>query len=147
MKQTWIYIAVAMLLLVAGGCGKPHDHASAADPVKPPGAQKQAAHFEIIQEPYPQEVLPSLEKVRRSGGTEVVSDDGKSYVVIGAGERPTGGYSLSVAEVIRGEGGTWTIKVKEIRPKQGQMTTAVLTYPIVVVAIQGKVSDVRVTFI
>ena len=69
--------------------------------------------------------------------------DSPLYVYISSGEKPSGGYSLSVEE-ITANGNSVSIIVKETAPEPAQAVTCALTYPACVVAITPKPEDVNV---
>jgi uncharacterized protein (DUF885 family) len=63
-----------------------------------------------------------------------VNFSSRACVVVYQGQKPTGGYSIEVAE-IRRDGTVLAIKVNERRPAFGDITTQVITSPFVVVSI------------
>ncbi|MGI8649477.1 MAG: protease complex subunit PrcB family protein [Rubrobacter sp.] len=67
--------------------------------------------------------------------------NGGPYVAVFAGQRNTGGYSVSVEEVVR-HGGRVEVVVKETGPPEGARATQALTYPFSVVAVR-ELSDME----
>jgi uncharacterized protein (DUF885 family) len=63
-----------------------------------------------------------------------VNFSSRACVVVYQGRKPTGGYSIELAE-IRRDGTVLAIKVRERRPAFGDVTTQVITSPFVVVSI------------
>jgi uncharacterized protein (DUF885 family) len=63
-----------------------------------------------------------------------ISFDTRAVVVVFQGHKPTGGYSISIAEV-RHDGRNLTIRVSEHAPARTDPTTQVLTSPFVAVSI------------
>lgn len=58
----------------------------------------------------------------------------RAVVVVYQGQKPTGGYSIEIAE-IRRDGTVLAVKVNERRPAFGDVTTQVITSPFVAVSI------------
>jgi Bacterial protein of unknown function (DUF885)/PrcB C-terminal len=63
-----------------------------------------------------------------------VNFNSRAVVVVYQGRRPTGGYSIELAE-IRRDGTVLAVEVRERRPAFGDVTTQVITSPFVVVSI------------
>jgi uncharacterized protein (DUF885 family) len=63
-----------------------------------------------------------------------VNFSSRACIVVYQGQKPTGGYSVELAE-IRRDGTVLAIKVRERRPAFGDVTTQVITSPFVVVSI------------
>jgi uncharacterized protein (DUF885 family) len=63
-----------------------------------------------------------------------ISFDTRAVVVVFQGQKPTGGYSISIAEV-RHDGRNLTVRVSENAPARTDITTQVLTSPFVAVSI------------
>lgn len=102
-----------------------------------------AISYELIQSPYPKEVQASLQEIRFSGGTQVVTAD-KTYVIICLGKRNTGGYKVVIDTIQKQANGSIVIKAHEEKPQPGKMTTQVITYPSTVVALPSSISNVIV---
>lgn len=60
-----------------------------------------------------------------------------NFVILNMGEKTSGGYSIEIDSVIE-EADKIIIKVKEVKPAEGSMTTSVMTYPFAVVKINSK---------
>lgn len=69
--------------------------------------------------------------------------DGKRYVLITAGEKPTGGYAVTVEEV-REVDGRLELVVRFTRPSPGQMVTQVITYPYDLVVLENETLPITV---
>ncbi|GAA4710076.1 protease complex subunit PrcB family protein [Brevibacillus fulvus] len=95
----------------------------------------QVPAYEIVKGPYPAEVTEAMKQLRPSGGDRLVRADGKFYLVISLGQRPTGGYSLQLQKMDQLANGEWQITVAEQKPQPGMMTTQVITYPTLVIAL------------
>jgi PrcB C-terminal len=99
---------------------------------------------ETVAAPYPPAVRDALVKVRKSGGHTIVRTNGKSYVVIGAGQRPTGGYRI-VADPLKKTGPhSYTLKVRVQGPAAGAMKTQAISYPTLVIAVPDQQAKVHV---
>lgn len=102
---------------------------------KPPqGITVNKIQFEVLKNIPSQVKQPFTEK-----GYQVIQNNDKYIIVIGSGEKRTGGYSISVTQVEDNEGKT-IITVKETGPAQGEMTTQVITYPVVAIQIGNNIS-------
>ncbi|QYJ16562.1 hypothetical protein Rxycam_02395 [Rubrobacter xylanophilus DSM 9941] len=95
-------------------------------------------------------VAPSREELERAlGGTvpEGLSGPGEApdereatYLAVFWGERPSGGYSLSVASA-RLEGQRLVVRLRLRSPRPGQIVTQALTYPYAAAVIVGVVPE------
>lgn len=70
-----------------------------------------------------------------------IPPDAGPYIAVFAGQRNTGGYSVSVEEVVR-HGGRVEVAIKETGPPEGARATQALTYPFSVVAVR-ELSDME----
>ncbi|SFJ76638.1 protease complex subunit PrcB family protein [Brevibacillus centrosporus] len=103
-----------------------------------------AEGYEPVAAPYPPAVQSALSKVRKSGGHTIVRANGKSYVVIGAGQRPTGGYQLVADQVKRTGPHGFTVSVHMKAPAPGSMKIQVISYPTLVIALPDQQAQVTV---
>ncbi len=71
----------------------------------------------------------------RNGGVFSFSRDGIKYILIGAGERLTSGYSMKDIE-LKGEEEEIKVYAKLYGPKEGEVTQQVVTYPHVLISIK-----------
>lgn len=136
-------------LLLASSLAFPVDLALSPPHPTPTAAETEEiaageAAFETVAAPYPPAVQKALKKVRKSGGHTVVRANGKSYVVIGAGQRPTGGYRLVADQVKKTGAHQYTLLVRLQTPAPGAMKTQVITYPTLVVPLADGQAQVRV---
>jgi hypothetical protein len=91
--------------------------------------------FEVLTEPAEIAMLkadPNLQG-KISDGDLIKSN----FIILNMGEKPTGGYSISVLEV-REMPDKIMVKVKESDPEPGSMTTMAVTNPYAVVKINSK---------
>ena len=63
--------------------------------------------------------------------------DGKRYVLITEGEKPSGGYAVEVIEVVE-TAENLVVKVKSTKPAPGDMVTDALTYPYDLIIVENK---------
>jgi len=70
-------------------------------------------------------------------GYAIVEESNKAIVLIGMGEKNTGGYSIDISKVITSSN-TATIYVKETSPKPGDVVTQAFTYPTVQIEFNRK---------
>ncbi len=80
-----------------------------------------------------------------TGSMPEVSFDTRAVLLVYQGQKRTGGYGISVAE-IRREGTALTVRVNEQTPKPGEMTAQVLTSPFIAVSIPRPVEGTVVKF-
>lgn len=93
---------------------------------------------------YPPAVQDALKKVRKAGGHVIVHVGDKTYVVVGAGQRPTGGYRLTLDQVKQTAGNSYEVRVREHKPAPGAMKTQVISFPTLVVALPHSHANVQV---
>lgn len=67
---------------------------------------------------------------------EVIKDDQDTYIVIYMGEKSTGGYDVTVDQVIVTEDG-YSVQVLENQPAKDAMVTMAFTYPLVVIKVES----------
>lgn len=91
--------------------------------------------FEILSEPNEIKMLLNDEKLKGKISTNDVQQS--NFIVLNMGEKPTGGYGITVESVVETEKNI-VIKVKEITPEAGAMLTQSITYPYSVVKINSK---------
>ena len=60
------------------------------------------------------------------------------YVIVSAGERPTGGYTLVIRSVRRVQRNTAFIRARVIRPAPNMVVTQAITYPHLVIKIEDR---------
>jgi hypothetical protein len=71
----------------------------------------------------------------KNGGVYNFSKDGKMYILIGAGERLTSGYTMKDV-VLTGKKDEIEVNAKLNGPKEGELTTQVITYPHILLSIK-----------
>lgn len=81
---------------------------------------------------------------RQKGAHSANGAGGYKYVLISAGEKPTGGYGVEITGVEKEEGVIY-IAAKVVSPKIGDMVIQALTYPHVLVRFRAEeTEEVRV---
>jgi hypothetical protein len=130
MKSRLVLIISSMILLtLLFGCAAP-----------PSGGDKgittnDITYLVIDEAELDSDILDVIEKIRHEKGYAVIKEEeGYYYVFIGSGEKPTGGYSISVKSAEDIEGRT-VITIEETSPGKDDMVTQALTYPYVVIRI------------
>jgi hypothetical protein len=71
----------------------------------------------------------------KNGGVYNFSKSGKMYILIGAGERLTSGYTMKDV-VLTGKKDEIEVNAKLNGPKEGELTTQVITYPHILLSIK-----------
>jgi len=147
MKNILLTIFAIFAFTVAGGCAPAqldNDLFSSAGAAAKENEAK-APLYDLVKAPYPDEVEASLEDIRKNGGFKQVNGKDKTYVLIGLGQRPTGGYTIEVTKAEQ-NGQQVTVYVRERKPEAGTMTTQVISYPVTVVSLAKTTSAVKVVF-
>ena len=135
-----------MLLLLAAGCAAGDDDASAPSP-DPPETTETADEPRTLrvekifsnapgQGPRKPNVIlaPSASALSRELGVEIPDSGRGTYLISYWGEKPTGGYSLTV-ESARLRGNRVTARLSLKRPPPDAILTQALTYPYVVTVV------------
>jgi len=91
-------------------------------------------HYEVIEDRslLPQEVQDGLQGKQGGDGLTVVESGGATYVLLSAGEKPTGGYSIEVQNVTE-SAGRIQIHAKVNEPAAGMSVIQMITYPTVII--------------
>ncbi|MBN2851308.1 MAG: protease complex subunit PrcB family protein [Clostridia bacterium] len=154
-----VLIIASVLLLVISGCSAgndditpgisnpPNSSAPADTNTTPPqGITVNDIKFEILDpSSLSDEIKNDLEKFKMNRGFYYwVNDSGVFTLFIGMGEKPTGGYSIAVESVEDNEGKT-LVFVNETVPAKDQMVTQALTYPSIIIQLQGITDQFTVT--
>jgi hypothetical protein len=81
-------------------------------------------------------LAPSAEALSKELGAQIRASGEGTYLVVYAGQRPTGGYSVGVAGA-RVEGGRVTVRVSLEDPPSDAIVTQSLTYPYEISVLRG----------
>ncbi|MGN7468765.1 protease complex subunit PrcB family protein [Brevibacillus sp. SAFN-007a] len=137
-------LAASLCVTGAASLSLPHPTASALTGKEAVPSAVEAAPYEAVAAPYPPAVTEALKKVRKTGGHTVVRANGTAYVVIGAGQKPTGGYRLVPEQVTRTGPHGFTIRVHVQPPAPGALKTQAISYPTLVIALPDQQAQVSV---
>ena len=97
----------------------------------------------VPSEELPAEVTTLIEERKKDAFQMAYSDGQYTYIIIGYGVQPTGGYSIKVNEVYQGENALW-VDTDLIGPEKTESPEAAETYPYVVIKIE--VTDQTIQF-
>ena len=126
MKKIFIiFTAAAVSLMLLTACAAP----SNAD----------YKHYEPVTEDMLTEgMMNILENIMHKRGYSIIGEaDGYLYVYFGSGEKPTGGYAISLVKM-EGSGDDRIILIKETSPGKDDVVTEALTYPYMILKIEKK---------
>lgn len=115
-------------------------------PTSPNAAVEVGEALQPAASSYPPAVQDALRSVRKAGGHTIVRADKQTYVVIGAGQRPTGGYRLIAERIERKGTHGYVIHVREQKPAAGAMKTQVISFPTLVVTVPDSQAQIQVVF-
>lgn len=134
-----------MFALVAAGCGNPFASDSARGSMGKTDEEPLQFQQES-QDSLPDEVKQRQVEVMQAAGdkfshSEIISGD-RTYLILSLGQRPTGGYSIRINEVVR-KGNTIRIHAEEVPPAQDAFTTEAITYPSIVISLVSPKREVK----
>ncbi len=130
MKSKIVIILSSMILLaMLLGCAAPPSDGNQ-------GIMTNDIPYVVIDEAeLDSDILDMIEEIKKEKGYAVIKEEeGFYYVFIGSGEKPTGGYGISIKSAEDIEGRT-VIIIEETSPGKDEMVTEALTYPYVVIKI------------
>lgn len=98
-------------------------------------------NHQILQE-IPAAIAPMIESMKKDRGYFFITE--QKILAVFMGERPTGGYRLSL-EDLQVRGGALTGIILETSPKPGDMVTQAFTYPLLLIQLDQAFStfDIR----
>ena len=100
--------------------------------------------FTVVEDAdLPEKLLESINEKKSQPFKKTFSDDEYLYIVVGYGEKPTGGYSISVDEFYLTDNAIY-VNTNLIGPSQEEFVSNAVTYPYVV--IKTEFTDKRVLF-
>ncbi len=85
------------------------------------------------------DIRNSVHLDRAEQGYDILQSGSDYYLVVYAGERPTGGYAVEITAITSG-GEKTQVTVREAAPAQGAMVTQALTYPFDIVKLEKGIS-------
>lgn len=155
MKRAMIIVLVAILLFPTA-CRKkegidsksaiPSSSNSGSSSIAPEESASNKLSFEIVDSSnIPKVLLEKVNKIKKQRGFTYYKDDssGSIYLVVLMGEKPTGGYSISVVDV-EDYDDKIKVQVQERVPDRNQMVTMALTQPYTVVKIKSTKTKIIV---
>ncbi len=118
-KQKWLLLLLALLFLVAAGCGQEQ---LPAEPDNDEGVEV------TLPDQLPAEVEEWIEDSRQELAGQTYELEGVLYLLVTYGERPTGGYDVEITDIaVQDERVVVTAEFTE--PAEDEMVTQALTYP------------------
>ncbi|WP_312108849.1 protease complex subunit PrcB family protein [Brevibacillus reuszeri] len=138
-------LLLAATLTLTGTQALPTLHPTASAPATEEVVQSDV-QYEAVAAPYPPAVQTALTKVRKSGGHTIVRANGKAYVVISAGQKPTGGYRIVTDQIKKTGAHGYTVRAHLQTPAPGSMKIQVISYPTLVIALPDQQAKVNVQF-
>lgn len=126
-----IRAAVVLLvgMLMMSGCSR-------RQPPSPPAPGIAVLSFEhVAPDRLPPELRAWFDENKNAPGAHVTRLDGKAYVLVAWGEKPTGGYAIRVEDVLSRAGQQAVVLVSLSAPGPGQAVTEALTHPFDLVAV------------
>ncbi len=119
LKQKWLLLLLALLFLVAAGCGQEQL------PVEPDNDEGVEV---ILPDQLPAEVEEWIEGARQEFAGQTYELEGVLYLLVTYGERPTGGYDVEITDIaVQDDRVVVTADFTE--PAEDEMVTQALTYP------------------
>ncbi len=117
-----ILTATVILMLLAGvsGCGDP------GEPVNHMGPDEEEET--IMPDELPAEIQAWIEEAKTDFAAQTREYEGLLYLLVTYGEKPTGGYTVEITEIVEAED-QLTVKVAFTEPGADEMVTQAFTYP------------------
>lgn len=132
MKRTLFLVGV-FLVLVLAGCS----FREASD------KNKAELDFTVVaKDDIPDEVANAVESRKSEEFAMSFTVEGYTYIAVGYGEQPTGGYSIRVDEMYQTDNSVG-IHTTLVGPSAGEAVNKMATYPYIVVKIQATDKNVN----
>lgn len=134
MKKIVIAVIFMMITVLSVGCSETKEEVDLPEPFE--------FDYELIEEDDLTEkaLIEWYELNKDKYGSYIYSEDEfEKYLLISAGERPTGGYSLSIVDVSKSDN-VITFRVVLDEPSPDEMVTEALTYPNLLIEVSGNES-------
>ena len=93
---------------------------------------------EVNLQDIPDDLAKWVEANRKTPGIRFKNVDNKTYILISAGEKPTGGYSINLESVTMVAPGSIYLTAQVISPPPDMMVTQALTYPYILIEIEDE---------
>jgi len=141
MKRTNLIIILvfSLVVLLLTSCTKgvtDKDQGTNEEPKQ--GITVNQTEYEVVEiNTIDEQLSNDIEQLKQTRGYEYwEQEDGSYLILISAGEKPTGGYEIEVKSVEDNEGQT-IISVMEIEPGANDVVTLAITYPFVIIKVNG----------
>lgn len=142
LKKIFIVGVVVLLVVALAGCQISQDVPSKENDM----VKEEKIKFERVKyEDLNSEIQTNIDAKKKKNGHMLIKDKLSDYyyLVVFAGERRTGGYTVEITEVINNKDTTDVI-VKETVPGKDSVVTCALTYPIDIIKLKGITDDINV---
>lgn len=151
MKKVLISILCVAVLAALYACSNSDSGGEKTDPVPSGGGQGITVNdipFERVEiDEMPEDIRDKVDQAKSLQGFDILQSGEVSYLVVYAGERPTGGYSIEITSIVDQEGIT-EVTVKEKAPGKDVMVTQALTYPFDIAKLELGISgNVKLFFV
>lgn len=127
-----IVVTILLLLLILSGCTMAKEAAPRSNRNK--GIIYNKYQFERLKlQDAPQTIKDMYEGNKKDKKVITTDDNGYTYIIALAGEKPTAGYDVKVVSIEDIEEGKLKVTVEFIEPKKGSLVAQVITYPVDIV--------------
>lgn len=92
----------------------------------------------------PSKLQETIEQVKKKKGYIYYTEDDSDYIYVAAGEKPTGGYTVEVLDLIDNKDDKLTLTVRFTEPGKDDMVTQVITYPYALIRFKAPDKPVEV---
>lgn len=109
------------------------------------GSIDNSLNYEIVDVDYAETLASTVENIQKQRGYSVIQEESDSAIVyIGLGEKPTGGYGISIYSVVNLISNKTEIIIKEEVPQEDEFVTQAITYPYILVKVDTPNTDIEV---
>ncbi len=123
-KQKWLLLLLALLFLLAAGCGQEQ---MPAEPGNDQESNDEGVEV-ILPDQLPAEVEEWIEASRQEFAGQTYELEGVLYLLVTYGEKPTGGYDVEITDIaVQDDKVVVTAEFTE--PAEDEIVTQALTYP------------------
>ncbi len=150
MKTSHLLVAAVAILLVISGVVYGIGNWSEKDDIESNGTEAEEISYATVEDlaSLPEAVGEAVEHLKLERGyfvfNEPAFDTGdKMYIMVSSGERPTGGYEISI-EKVQLKNGVLEILVQETEPGEDEIVTQALTYPHKILSLEEEFTEIRV---
>lgn len=144
-----LFISGILVLTAACGTGNvPVDGSNSSGKGESEQMKTEPLDFTVEEpETLPTKVKTVVEKLTGSQSKNNVSlnVEGRTYLILALGERPTGGYHVNVSKVEQRDN-ILHVYAEEKAPAEGAMVIQVISYPYTVVSVEGNYAEDEVKF-